>query len=137
VIEKGGQLLKRFLPSVVATTALFLCLTQALAQVPTSTLTPGSVAPSGQPTPAQQNGNTLSGVQNPAMIGQIQLPAPSTQILFDREIVDIPSSGDCLQKVKQALDAHAVVPVSDPRCAAAMNRALELQRTHPESEPEY
>jgi hypothetical protein len=72
------------------------------------------------------------------MVGHlIVIPPPSTQILFDREIVDIPSSGDCLQKVKQALDAHAVVPVSDPRCAAAMNRALELQTTHPDSELEW
>ena len=133
---KGGQPLKRsFLSMTVA--ALVLCLTQALAQVPTSTLTPGSVAPSGQPTPAQETGSTTSGVQNPAMIGQIEHPAPSTQILFDREIVDIPTTGDCLQQVKQALEAHAVVPVSDPHCASAMNRALELQRTHPDAEPEY
>ena len=124
---------RSFLSITVA--ALVLCLTQALAQVPTSTLTPGGVAPSAQSTPAQQNGSATSGVQNPAMLGQIELPAPSNQILFDREIVDIPTSGDCQQKVKQALEAHAVVPVSDPRCAAAMNRALELQRTHPNAEP--
>ncbi|HEY9158757.1 hypothetical protein [Candidatus Binatus sp.] len=74
------------------------------------------------------------------MIGQIEHPAPSTQILFDREVVDIPNNGDCFdcpQKVAQALANHAAVPVSNPRCAAAMNRALELQRTHPESEPEW
>lgn len=94
--------------------------------------------PESQATPAQREGNTASGVQNPAMIGHlIEHPAPSTEILFDREIVDIPGSGGCLQKVTQALANHAVVPVSDPRCAAAMNRALELQRTHPDSEPEY
>jgi hypothetical protein len=128
--------LKRPFLSVVAVAALVLCLKQARAQVPTAgTPTSGGVAPSGQPTPAQENGSATSGVQNPAMIGQIEHPAPSTQILFDREIVDIPTSGDCLQKVKQALEAHAVVPVSDPRCAAAMNRALELQRTHPNAEP--
>ena len=130
---KGGQPLKRsFLSITVA--ALVLCLTQARAQVPTSTVTPGGVAPSEQRAPSQADGSTSSGVRNP---GIITLPAPTDAILFGREIVVIPGSGDCLQKVRQALEAHAVVPVPDPRCAAAMKRALELQRTHPDSEPEY
>ena len=116
---------------------LILYLTQARAQVPTSTLTPGGVAPSGQPTPAQENGNTASGVPNPMIGHMIVHPPPGEQILIGRDLVNIPSSDDCLQKVKQALEAHAVVPVSDPRCAAAMNRALELQRTHPDAEPAF
>jgi hypothetical protein len=66
------------------------------------------------------------------MIGQIGRQHPqSTQILVGGEIVDIPNS-DCLQVVSQALAKRAVVPVSDPRCANAMNRALDLQRTRPE-----
>lgn len=130
---KGGQPLKRsFLSITVA--ALVLCLTQARAQVPTSTVTPGGVAPSEQPVPSQASRNSSSGTGDP---GVITLPPPANQVLIGPDLVNIPSSGDCLQKVKQALDAHAVVPVSDPRCAAAMNRALELQRTHPDSEPEY
>src|ERR1700730_3497175 len=108
----------------------------ARAQVlPTSgTPTPGGTMPSSQASPAQPQGNRASGVHN---LGIITLPAPSTQILFGPEIVDVPSSGDCLQKVSQAIANHAVVPVSDPRCAAAINRALELQRTHPDAEPEW
>src|SRR5260370_10765274 len=98
---KGGQPLKRsFLSITVA--ALVLCLTQALAQVPTSTLTPGGVAPTAQSTPAQQNGSATSGVQNPAMIGQIQLPAPRPVISIGGEILDIPNS-DCARKVTEAL----------------------------------
>jgi hypothetical protein len=62
------------------------------------------------------------------------------QVLIGEELVDIPNNGDnldCPQKVAQAIANHAVVPVSNPRCAAAMNRVLELQRAHPESEPEW
>jgi hypothetical protein len=36
----------------------------------------------------------------------------------------------------EAFAKRANVPVSDPRCAAAMTRALELQRMHPDSELE-
>ena len=124
---KGGQLLKRsFLSLTVA--ALVLCLTQARAQDAISTVTPGGVAPSEQPAPSQADGSTSSGVRNP---GIITLPAPSTGITVGGETVLVPNS-DCLQKVAQALANRAVVPVSDPRCADAMNRALELQETRPE-----
>jgi hypothetical protein len=71
------------------------------------------------------------------MSGQIMHSAPSMQILIGRELVDIPTTGDCPQKVAQALANHAVVPVSNTRCADAMNRVLELQRAHPEAEPEW
>jgi hypothetical protein len=62
------------------------------------------------------------------------------QVLIREELVDIPNNGDnldCPQKVAQAIANHTAVPVSNPRCAAAMNRVLELQRAHPESEPEW
>jgi hypothetical protein len=135
---KGGQPLKWSFLSVVAVAALLLCLTQARAQIPTAnTPTPGGIAPSWQPTPAQENGNTASGVPNPMIGHMIVHPPPGEQILIGRDLVNIPSTDDCAQKVKQALEAHAVVPVSDPRCAAAMNRALELQRTHPDAEPAF
>ncbi|MGH7923291.1 MAG: hypothetical protein ACREQH_01715 [Candidatus Binatus sp.] len=67
------------------------------------------------------------------MVGQIIHPAPGLSILVGGEIVLIPNS-DCNQKLAQALANHAAVPVSDPRCADAINRALDLQRTHPGTE---
>jgi len=56
---------------------------------------------------------------------------PKPVFFVGGEPIDIPNT-DCQQKVAQALAKHAPVSVSDPRCEAAMNRALELQRTHPE-----
>jgi len=113
---------------LITVAALVLCLTQARAQVPTSNLTLGSAAPSGQPTPSQASRSSSSGAGDP---GVITLPEPSTGITVGGETVLVPNS-DCLQKVAQALANRAVVPVSDPRCADAMNRALELQATRPE-----
>jgi hypothetical protein len=113
--------------------ALGLCLAQAHAQLPTNVATPGGIMPSSLPTPSQANGSTTSGIQGRGMIGQIGRQHPqSMQILVGREIVDIPSR-DCLQVVTQALAKHAVVPVSDPRCANAIKHAIELQMTRPES----
>jgi hypothetical protein len=39
---------------------------------------------------------------------------------------------DCAHSIQQALEEHASVATKDPRCERAMNKALEIQRTHPE-----
>lgn len=113
--------MKRSLLSL-ALAASVVCVAQARAQVPTSKATPAGVKPGKHQT---------SGVHKP---GKITQPAPKSSIFIGGEIVDIPSR-DCGQKVSEALDKNAAVPVSDPRCADAMNRALELQE-HPKPNDE-
>jgi hypothetical protein len=92
---------------LIALIALFVCNTPVLAQTGIPTPGPGIIG---------KNGEFIQGEYVHAGPG-IDIGVPGRA---------------CRDAVYKALDAHAPVPVSDPRCAEAMQKALTIQSQNPE-----